>query len=1068
MKRLSSCILCLVILLNTAWAQTGLKQDYSVRSWTTDNGLPVNSIRDVVQTPDGFLWIATEEGLVRFDGLSFYTFDPSNNPAFADKDVHSLYLFPDSSMVIGFYKGDIISYKNLKFIRLFDRELNWIKCILSFSADPGRGLWFGTEGYGVGHLDYDGKMTWITDKEGLSNTFVQALLTDRDSSLWIGTRFGLCHLRNGKVKVYSVWDGLPDNDVRSLCFDAEGSLWIGTNGGGIGIFSDGKFSRYNPAGSGMSKIILKLFRDAEGGMWIGTNSGLYLSKNGKLRGITAGEGLSGNIISCIFQDREGNIWAGTEGNGINALRPRVVKMFTELDGLSDNSIGPVIRDPDGRIFIGTRKGALDMISSAVTEKLKKKAGLPDIPVNSLALDIRGALWIGTDGAGIYILERGKTTHLTTESGLASDVIRAVYAENDGTVWVGAGSAGIDVITNGRIDHYSGKNGLSYDQVNCFLRDRKGRMLAGTNGGGINIIAEGKISWLTTNTGLPDNVVSCMYEDADGLVWAGFEHGGLAVLENDSASIISVTDGLYADGISQIMEDSRGNFWFTSNKGIFSVGFSELLALKDNKIDRLHPRVYGKPEGMLTAECTSGVFPSGCIGTDDKIWVPTARGLAVLDVLAAEPFEDKLEVRLMRVLVNNSEVDPFQPLFLPPGTADIEFDFTSPSFLNPEKIQYKYMLEGYDRFWVNAGNRRQAYYTHIPPGNYVFKVMALGHNMQWTEEKRLFTLRIKPYFYKTSWFILPVGLIILLSVWMIVSFRIRKLREKKLRVLVEERTRDLMEEIEKRKTAQEESNAAREKLQESDRLKSSVISFLNQYFRSPVNSIMGFSELMMQGNKESSGNEMPKYIHDSGEQMLKVLDSAMLVAKLGPGENEQEKIMEVMPLLENALKKEPPVSARPQVSDSSESPSTRQPKALHGPRSGSGKYRILLVEDNRINAELVKVYIGGRYDLDVAESGEQALEMAAAAEYDAVLMDIGLPGMDGIQATAEIKKLEGYSDIPVIAVTGFTMAGMRGKIMDGGASYFLAKPFDKSMLVDLLVTVLPEEKKEKGETSDPAS
>ncbi len=1059
MKRFVSAIILLLLLAITQSASAGiipgLKQDYSVRAWTSDNGLPVNSIRAIAQTPDGFIWLATEEGLVRFDGNSFNTFDPSNTPNFVDKDVQSLYIFPDSSMVVGFYHGDILSYKKLQFNRLFDRELNWIKCVLSLANDPGKGLWFGTDGIGLGHLAFDGQMTFITDKNGLPNTFIQTLLSGRDSSLWIGTRFGLCHLKNGNIKVYSTREGLSHNDIRSLCFDVNGDLWIGTNGGGINIFSHDKFTRYTAFGKTYSQNILSLFRDSGGGIWIGTNSGLYREKDGRISGITSSEGLSGNNITSIFEDREHTIWVGTEGSGLNALRPRIIRSYTEDEGLSDHTIGPVIKGPGGTIFLGTGKGAINAISSAGIEKLEKKIGLPHIPVNTLAYDTAGMLWIGTDGAGIYGYSKDKIIHLTTADGLASDNISALYIDRSGKLWAGTANAGINVLYNGKILWFNAKAGMSNEQVICLLEDDKGRMFAGTNGGGINIIDNGKIRWLTTETGMPDNVIHALYEDKEGMIWVGCAHGGLVLLENDSSYIFNTEDGLYSDGILQIMEDNSGRFWMTSNKGIFSVNRNELIAYHDNKGDILHPVVFGKPEGMLTSECSGRVFPAGCIDSHDHLWIPTPRGLAMLDADNTSPFTAKLSVLLTHLLVNNKDNDPLAPLVLDPGTYDIEFDYTSPSFLSPEKIQFKYMLVGFDPFWVNAGNRRQAYYTHIPPGSYVFKVMALGHNGQWTKEQRLCVLKIRPYFYKTSWFILPVALVLGLLLWLYFSTRIRKSREKILRYLVDERTSDLEEEVERRKAAQDESNIARIRLEESDRMKSSLIAFMNQNFRSPVNSIMGFSELMMKEKLVGEQEEMPKYIHDSGEQMLKVLDSVMLVAKIKPDEESAEKVMDILPLLEQSLK--PEVQTKEGGTIPLDEVMSKTPRQA----SGSGKFRILLVEDNTINAELVKVYLSGKYELDLASDADSAIKMAGETPYDVILMDINLgPGKDGIQATQEIRKLEGYADIPIIAVTGFTMAGMKEKIMNGGASYFLAKPFGKNMLVDLLVTVLPEEHGEK--------
>ena len=755
-----------------------LKKQYSVHSYTSDNGLPVNSIRAIAQTSDGFIWLATEVGLVRFDGISFSTFDPVNTTVFSDRDAYSLHIFSDSSMVAGFYHGDIVSYKKLRFYRLFDKELNWIKCILSLADDPGSGLWFGTDGMGVGHLGYDGKMRFLTNKDGLPDNFIQALLTDGDSSLWIGTRSGLCHLSDGKIKVYSTRDGLSHNDIHSLCFDKEGYLWIGTNGGGINIFREGKFSRYNLPGSSFSEIILTLLKDDGDGIWIGSNSGLYRIAGGNISGVNLSEGLSGNIITCLYQDREHTVWAGTNGSGLNAFHPRSVVMYTEAEGLSDHSIGPLCRGPAGSIFAGTSKGAVDMITPEGITRLEKKIGLPALPVSSLAYDSSGILWIGTAGAGLFGFSADRTVHMTTREGLASDVINAVYPGRDGKVWIGAGNSGINVLNNGKVDLISTHTGLSHNQVLCFLEDRQGRIWAGTNGGGINLIVPGRITWMNTETGLPDNVVLSLLEDEDGMVWAGCAHGGLVMFSNDSSFFFNLQDGLYADGILQILEDHEGRFWMSSNKGIFSISRNDLIAYHDNRNDSLNCMVFGKPEGLFTPECSGRVFPAGCIDSRDHLWIPTPGGLAELDAGTISPLPARLSLCLTRVKVNNQDVDQSSTLVLDPGNFDFEFDYTSPTFINPVQIRFRYMLAGLDNLWTDAGTRRQAYYTNIPPGKYEFRVMVAGPNGRWSPAQRLFSIRISQHFYRSAWFILLSLILLIVAGGFIALSLIRRSGEKR--------------------------------------------------------------------------------------------------------------------------------------------------------------------------------------------------------------------------------------------------------------------------------------------------
>jgi len=281
------------------------------------------------------------------------------------------------------------------------------------------------------------------------------------------------------------------------------------------------------------------------------------------------------------------------------------------------------------------------------------------------------------------------------------------------------------------------------------------MWAGTNGGGINLVSSGRITWMTTETGLPDNVILSLHEDEEGIVWAGCAHGGLVMFVNDSSFFFNLQDGLYADGILQIVEDRDGRFWMSSNKGIFSIGRNELIAYHENRNDSLYCTVFGRPEGLFTPECTGRVFPAGCIDSRNRLWFPTPAGLAELDAGAVSPLPARLSLSLTRVKINNQDADPSLPLVLDPGNADLEFEFTSPSFVNPGQIRFRYMLAGLDDFWTEAGTRRQAYYKNVPPGKYEFRVMVAGPNGRWSPGQGLFSLCIHPHFYRTYWFILPL-------------------------------------------------------------------------------------------------------------------------------------------------------------------------------------------------------------------------------------------------------------------------------------------------------------------------
>ena len=517
-------------------------------------------------------------------------------------------------------------------------------------------------------------------------------------------------------------------------------------------------------------------------------------------------------------------------------------------------------------------------------------------------------------------------------------------------------------------------------------------------------------------------------------------------------VITTEDGLYADKIFQVLEDSRENLWMSGSQGIFYVSRKELLDLAEQKISKVHSVYFGTGEGMLNPECSGRVFPAGCRGNDDLLWFPTLNGLARVDTRSCRKETITLNVCLTRVFINDREVSTDQPIELEPGTVNMEIQYTCPVFIPIKQLTFKYILEGFDLYWTHAGMRRSAFYTHLPPGKYEFKAAAVSPLTVEGQPLSLIKINILPYFYQTAWFFMLCIIAGTGILWFIIRYQYRKIKEKELNLLVDERTRDLRDEIRQRELAQKELLDAKDKAEQADRMKSSLLSFMNQDFRTPVNSIMGFSEILMQEDPSQKDAGISQYIHASGKRLLDTLDSAMLLAQIDPGKNPPSNLQDLLPMIEAALQ---PLQKLPECREHP-APASSEPSRSFQKKTGT--YNILLVEDNEINGALVKSYLGKDYDTEVVLDGETALERVTQKQYDAILMDINLgKGIDGLTATQKIRSLPGYQFTPIIAVTGYTMAGMQERLIDGGCSCYLAKPFGKKILVDLLITVLPENK-----------
>ncbi len=930
-------------------------------------------------------------------------------------------------------------------------ELYGGKNVTALCEDPENGYWLGTNGGGLGHFRSQGDFPFLRNTDGLPGNYINALISDGQGGFWIGTQEGLSHFYQGKFVNFSKKDGLTDNYIRSLYLDAHQILWIGTHNGGLNCYANGKFSHFSKGNLKKNLTIVSLIEDLSGTLWVGTNGdGIYQINDNKELQLSVKDGLSSNNTLCLFSDKDNNLWAGTSDAGINLIKPSFLEVYTSKNGLSDNVILPVYRDRHNGIWIGTANGGLNYFKNGKFEQFQKRLNLPKIPLMTITEDPGGTLWVGTAGSGLYSWKDGVSKNYTTRNGLSSNVIQALYTDRQGVVWIGTNGGGISRLEKGKFTTLTTHDGLSHDQINCLLQDRNGKMWIGTNGGGINRIDADKIKWITSETGLRDNEILTMYEDHDGIIWVGCSHQGLVMIRGDSVEIFTAEDGLCEEKIFQVLEDKNKNLWMSGTQGIFSVPKQELLNIADGKNARLHSVFYSTGEGLLSSECTGRVFPAGCKGNNDDLWFPTLNGLARIETGKQRSDSIPLNVCLTRVFINDQEVNTDQPIELEPGTVNLEIQYTCPGFPPIRQLSFKYMLEGFDLFWTHAGSRRTAYYTHLPPGKYEFKVAAFSPYTMEGKAVSLININILPYFYQTSWFFLLCLIGGSGIFWFVFRYQYRKIKEKELNRLVELRTRELRDEIIRREQTQTALLEAKDKAEQSNRLKSSLLSFLNQDFRTPVNSIMGFSEILMQDKPSPAETGISQYIHESGKRLLDTLDSAMLLAQLDPGKDPPADLQDLLPMIEAALH---PLQ---EVSENKEQTVINLPESGKVRRQKSGPYTLLLVEDNEINAALVKSYLGKDYEVDVATDGETALIKVAEKQYDAILMDINLgKGIDGLTATQKIRSIPGYQSTPIIAVTGYTMAGMRERLIDGGCSYYLAKPFGKKMLVDLLITVLPE-------------
>ncbi len=768
--------------------------EYSIETFSAENGLPQSSVLALVQTRDGYLWLGTYEGLARFDGHAFTVFDKGNTPEMESNGVKALLEDRDGGLWVGTTAGLLRRGPN-GFERFDERHGLRSNSILCLFEDHAGVLWVGTTS-GL-YRGQRGRFRPVTPGRGFSSGYIAALAEDGAGGLWVGTGRGLNRLRSdGKAEAFHAGAGLPHDDIRALYLDPQGTLWIGTSGGGLVTWREGRFAP--PPAAPSSQDIRAIYRDRHGVMWIGTNQEPVVRlHNGRLTvlvkqlgGLTSGR--------AILEDREGSLWVGTR-DGLLQLKEDKFIRYGARNGLPVDPVRAVFEDRRGDLWVGTVGGGLARRHEGEWRAYGRGQGLDSEHVWSIAQSRDGALWAGTYGGGLFRLaDTGTADRFARIPGLASDIIRSLLADSQGRVWAGTNGSGIYRIEGRKpIVNYTTADGLPDNYVYSLAEDRRGRIWAGVFNGGLAVLENGRFR-AVGGEGISDQPVWAIHADANGDIWAGTDHAGLLWVRDGQVRRFTSRDGLYSDQAFQVLEDAYGRLWLNGNKGIYHVAKSDLLGFAAGRLRRIPCTAYGKSEGIKVTESSGPASPAGCIDRNGRMWFPTIRGLAMFDPGRQRLNQVAPPVAIEEVRINGRPVAVASgtagnggtpPLAVPPGKGDVEVDYTAISFLLVDKMRFAYRLEGYDPDWVEAGARRVAFYTNLPPGDYRFHVIACNGDGVWNRQGVAFAFTLRPFFAQTPLFKALVGLAALLLVAGIFLLLLKrgKARERKLERIVDERT-----------------------------------------------------------------------------------------------------------------------------------------------------------------------------------------------------------------------------------------------------------------------------------------
>jgi ligand-binding sensor domain-containing protein/signal transduction histidine kinase len=732
---------------------------FIIKHWQTDEGLPQNSVTSILQDQTGYLWLGTLNGLVRFDGDRLTVFDENNTPGL------------NSSRIVSLFE------------------------------DRAGHLWVGTETAGIARIK-DGKVTTYEIGQGVTGKCLAAACQDAAGAVWLYTRDGqLWRQANEKFTVFSFGLDRP-GAYRAAVAETGGPVWIATDArlSAIGpnaspgplehqVQQDARLTRLDflaPSRSGgywrladnrIQKwrsgaverdlgpypwprfLVAAACEDEQGNLVLGTlGTGiLWYQTNGVPIQVAKKDGLSHDIVLSLCFDREGNLWAGTDGGGLNRIKRRTFALLDQRHGLPAPVIQSVCEDAQGGVWIGSNGGGLTYLKERQLRNYGREQGLLSLHVYSVFVDRSQRVWAGTWGGGLLWQIGGRFERVPGAERL-NPVVLAIHQDRLGSLWFGT-QGGLARWQEGEWQLFTHAEGLPGNEVRAIAEDWEGSLWLGTVGGGLARFRDGQFNCFRKSDGLPSDDLSSLLVDSEGVLWIGTYGGGLGCLREGKFTRFTMREGLASNSIGPLLDDGQGCLWLCSNVGLMRLRKADLQELARSPRAAVHCRVYARPDGLPTRECTLGSQPGAARTQDGRLWFPTTKGLVAVHPtqLRDNPHPPPVVIESALLDGQDQKTNLLQTgisraLQVPPGTERLEIRYTALCLSAPDRARFRYRLEGYETSWIEAGAGRSAHYSRIAPGDYRFGVIACNEDGVWSKVGRGLAITVAPPFWRTWWFL----------------------------------------------------------------------------------------------------------------------------------------------------------------------------------------------------------------------------------------------------------------------------------------------------------------------------
>lgn len=913
---------------------------YAHQQWGPENGLPCYGVVSLAQSDDGYLWMGTEEGLVRFDGVRTKIFDETNEPRLGNSSI--LVVAPDPSQPDGLLVGTQTGI--LSFVGDTARPfLTAATTATTISIPLGRSvwavdrdkadgtLWVGTS-QGLFCVRSDGQILSPDDAAGRPQAPVAELCRDGMGQLCVGTAQGLFRQpksRRGEFGGFERVAGLDGKPVTCLAPASDGSLWVGTREGAGRLRGDTFLPRPELAG----QHVMCLLEDRTGMLWAGSNGGglyrLTAADGGApaFSVLTAARGLIGDVVRDLCEDREGNLWVASS-SGLQVFRDVRFTTLGKPEGLIDDCVWTIWEDPAGRLWIGSENGLNSFEPAGTTDPISIVAAQDKVmnyPVPELASrpgdkiiycvgsdegleppgpdGWRGGVLVGTHAGGLLRLHDGSLERLHIRDDLDREDISAFCTDATGAFWVACHSGLYLLRHQTVVAHYTTASGeLPNDLVSAIYADRHGNLWIATDGGLVRRDASGQFTSFARSDSALAVAINCFYEDpASGDLFVGSADGLFRLRTQVDGGVnikrYTTREGLFDSKAWSILGDEAGNLWMSSNKGISRFSLADLERFDRREIASIPTVSYGVADGMRSPECDGGCQPAAWRDHNGRLWFATEKGAACIEparVLARNPLPPPVQVE--ELLVDDHPVFSTTVRLpeLPAGTQRIDFRYTALSLTTPETTRFRCRLEGYEQSWREVGTERAAHYTNLAPGVYTFRVQAANADGVWNETGSSLPFRLQPFFYQNSWFrVLSAGGVLGFAWFWLRRYKRRlltRLARAEAEVAERKRTQETLrqakEEAEGARVEAErariEAEVAQTEAERASQAKSEFLSRVSHELRTPLNAILGFGQLLELDKLTSRQQQSVGQILGGGRHLLGLVDEVLDLARIEHG------------------------------------------------------------------------------------------------------------------------------------------------------------------------------------------